>query len=136
MVARPVGLGRTGHCAHELWRYDRDVGPPTGSHHAQRTSRPAMRTVGTDGWIRPSCLALRCPCAGTQSWMVQARGDLRPPEGVDAPAVNALIVSAISYFVLASRTSNTVIGLSARRGDVDPDRDSTRLLVQGAYGKA
>lgn len=45
-------------------------------------------------------------------WMVRTRGDVRPPEGVDAPAVNALIVSGISYFVLASRSSRNVIGLA------------------------
>jgi AcrR family transcriptional regulator len=68
------------------------------------------------------------------AWMVRARGDLRPPEGVDAAAVNALIISGISYFVLASRTSSNVIGLDAR-DDATWTRIETavRALVQGAY---
>jgi AcrR family transcriptional regulator len=68
------------------------------------------------------------------AWMVRARGDLRPPEGVDAPAVNALIVSGISYFVLASRTSSNVIGLETGN-EVTWTRIETavRALVQGAY---
>ncbi len=69
-------------------------------------------------------------------WMARTRGDLRPPEGVDAPAVNALIISGISCFVLASRTSANVIGLAT-------DQDATwtrveaavRALAQGAYGQ-
>jgi AcrR family transcriptional regulator len=71
------------------------------------------------------------------AWIAQARGNLRPPEGVDAPAVNAMIVSGISYLVLASRTSDTVIGLDTR-----DDATWTRLegavrhLVRGAFGTA
>jgi hypothetical protein len=68
--------------------------------------------------------------------MERLRGDLKPPEGVDAPAINAIIVSGISYFVLASRTSGTVIGLVG-----NDEKTWTRIsnailgLVDGAYRK-
>lgn len=67
-------------------------------------------------------------------WMVQTRGNLHPPLGVDAAAVNALIISAISYLVLANRTSSHVIGLAME----DPAtwtriEAAIRLLVRGAY---
>jgi AcrR family transcriptional regulator len=68
------------------------------------------------------------------AWMARARGDLRPPEGVDAQAVNAMIVSGLSYIVLASRTSNTVIGLATQE-EATWRRIETaiRVLVRGAY---
>jgi AcrR family transcriptional regulator len=59
------------------------------------------------------------------AWMARARGDLRPPEGIDAAAVNAMIVSAISYTVLASRTSGTVVGLAT-------SDDATWIRIEAA----
>ena len=59
------------------------------------------------------------------AWMARARGDLRPPEGIDAAAVNAMIVSAISYLVLASRTSGTVVGLAT-------SEDATWIRIEAA----
>ncbi len=72
--------------------------------------------------------------AALGAWMDRLRGDLTPPAGVDAPAVNAMIISAISYLVLTSQTSRSMIGLPTE----DP-RTWTRIeqavstLVQGAY---
>jgi AcrR family transcriptional regulator len=68
------------------------------------------------------------------AWMARMRGDLRPPEGVDAPAVNAMVVSAVSFVVLASRTTDVVIGLPTD----DPRtweriEDALVRLVRGAY---
>jgi AcrR family transcriptional regulator len=79
-----------------------------------------------------SLTAARAQAIG--AWMARTRGDLRPPDGVDAPALNALIVSGISYFVLASRTSSNVIGLNSK--DVATwmrIEAAVRALVQGAY---
>ncbi|NUB45632.1 TetR/AcrR family transcriptional regulator [Fertoebacter nigrum] len=68
------------------------------------------------------------------AWMARARGDLRPPKGVDAPAINALIVSGISYFVLAGRTSSSVIGLETRDEATWARIESAvRALVKGVY---
>jgi AcrR family transcriptional regulator len=67
-------------------------------------------------------------------WMARARGDLRPPDGIDAPAVNALVVSAVSYVVLAGRTADVVVGLPTD----DPRtweriEDAILRLVRGVY---
>ena len=71
------------------------------------------------------------------AWMDRARGDLRPPKGVDAPIVHALIVSGISYVVLASRTSHNVIGLATTDEETWTRIEATiRVLVQGAYRNA
>ncbi len=68
------------------------------------------------------------------AWMARTRGTLQPPPDVDAPAINAMIVSGVSYIVLANRTSGNVVGLAT-------DDEATwiriesavRLLVQRAY---
>lgn len=90
----------------------------------------------TDGSGNVSALtAARARALGT--WMVRTRGDLQPPAGVDAPAVNAMIVSGISYFVLASRTSGNVIGLAIQdEATWTRIEAAVRVLVQGAYGRA
>jgi AcrR family transcriptional regulator len=46
------------------------------------------------------------------AWIATMRGDLRPPAGADAPAVNAVLIAGISYLALASGTSKQVIGLA------------------------
>lgn len=81
-----------------------------------RSEPLAMQTAlwelsDTSGLVAPLA-ASRARVLG--AWMAKARGALKPPEGVDAPAVNAMIVSGISYIVLASRTASTVIGLATR----------------------
>ncbi len=83
--------------------------------HLMRTEPLAMQSAlweltDSTGLVR-TLTASRGRALGL--WMAQARGTLQPPDGVDAAAVNAVIVAAISYMVLASRTSNTVIGLAA-----------------------
>lgn len=39
-----------------------------------------------------------------QEWMQAARGDLMPPEGVDAPALNAVLIAAVEGLALAGPT--------------------------------
>jgi hypothetical protein len=41
------------------------------------------------------------------------RGNLVPPAGIDASAVNALLIAASSQIVLAGRNTDTIIGLPA-----------------------
>jgi len=79
-----------------------------------------------------SLIVARAKAFGT--WMVRTSGELRPPEGVDAPAVNAMIVSGISYFVLASGKSSNVIGL-ATTDETTWTRieEAVCVLVRGAY---
>lgn len=79
-----------------------------------------------------SLTAARAKALGT--WMVRTRGDLQPPAGVDAPAVNALIVSGISYFVLASWKSSNVIGLATTdEATWTRIEEAVCALIRGAY---
>ncbi|OYX26572.1 MAG: hypothetical protein B7Z10_02875 [Rhodobacterales bacterium 32-66-7] len=105
--------------------------------HVLRTEPLAAQSglwelADTSGLVGP-LTASRARALG--EWMARTRGSLQPPEGVDAPAVNAILVSAISYMVLASRTSPTVVGLPLD-GEAGWARveAATRRLVRGVYG--
>lgn len=83
-------------------------------------------------------LTLRFAAARAESlggWIVRARGSLTPPEAIDAPAINAMLIGAIQHMVLSSETSNSFAGV-ALSADADWERISTALrnLVLAAYG--
>jgi AcrR family transcriptional regulator len=44
-------------------------------------------------------------------WMQDARGELVPPAGVDAPAINAVLLAALHYLTLREQTLPTFAGL-------------------------
>jgi AcrR family transcriptional regulator len=68
------------------------------------------------------------------AWMLDRRGTLTPPPGVDAPAVNALLAGAVLHLVLAGQTAGQSTGLTLR---TDADWDRVRLalgaLLAGLY---
>jgi AcrR family transcriptional regulator len=70
-------------------------------------------------------------------WMEEARGDLAPPDGVDAPAINAVLLAALHYLTLRSRTLPTFAGMdvASRRGRARLDA-AFRALLRGAYRAA
>lgn len=70
-------------------------------------------------------------------WMQQARGGLEPPPGVDAPAINAILLAALHYLTLRSRVLPTFAGLdtSGEPGRARLDAAFASLL-RGAYGNA
>ncbi|WP_075214880.1 TetR/AcrR family transcriptional regulator [Mongoliimonas terrestris] len=105
--------------------------------HILRTEPLALQSAlweltDTSGLVR-ALSASRSRALG--AWMETTRGDLKPPEGVDAPAVNAMIIAALSYLVLASRTSDTVIGLPTDHPETwRRIEDAVTKLVRTAYG--
>lgn len=107
--------------------------------HIMRTEPLALQSAL---WELTDRSGLVAPLTASRSralaaWMARTRGSLQPPEGVDAPAVNAILVSAISSLVLASQTSGSVVGLPL--GD---DQSWARLeralrdMVQRVCGRA
>lgn len=68
-------------------------------------------------------------------WMSEMRGTLKPPSGVDAPAVNAIIVAAVQQIVVSATANGEFSGMPLRE-----DADWTRLgealtaLVTSVYG--
>lgn len=68
------------------------------------------------------------------AWMAAARGEARPPAGVDAPAVNAVLLAALHYTTLREKTLGGFSGLDlstpAGRARVSA---ALRFLLERAY---
>jgi AcrR family transcriptional regulator len=69
-------------------------------------------------------------------WITRAHGDLTPPPGADAAAINALVIAAVGYMAVAAAASDQVIGL-----DVADDAAWMRIeaalvdLIRRAYAR-
>lgn len=68
------------------------------------------------------------------AWVADMRGNLGPPAGADAPALNALLVAAAQTVAAASLTQGRYVGLDLA-ADADWARASAGLkaLVRGVY---
>jgi AcrR family transcriptional regulator len=67
-------------------------------------------------------------------WMQRSRGTLAPPEGIDAPAVNAILVAAVLHLVLASGTAGSFSGLPLKaEADWDRLRDMLCRIIATMY---
>ncbi len=68
-------------------------------------------------------------------WMLEMRGALKPPLGVDAPAVNAVIIAAVQQLVLSASANGEFSGMPLRT-DADWRRlhDAINTLVESVYG--
>jgi hypothetical protein len=58
--------------------------------------------------------------------VVRLRGDRQPEAGLDAPALNAILIAAIQHLVLAGATSGRFSGM-ALASDADWDRAKAML---------
>lgn len=69
------------------------------------------------------------------AWIDRMRGSLVPPKGVDAVAVNAIILAAIQHLVLSAAIGGQCAGLSLR-SEKDWDKAATGLkrIVRAVYG--
>ncbi len=68
-------------------------------------------------------------------WMFEIRGALKPPAGIDAPAVNAIVIAAVQQLVVSASANGEFSGLPLRT-DADWRRlkDAVSALVEGIYG--
>ncbi len=67
-------------------------------------------------------------------WMERMRGGLTPPPGIDAPAVNAVLIGGIQQLVLASQTMGSFAGLPlAEDRNWIRARLAIRALIRGIY---
>lgn len=67
-------------------------------------------------------------------WTRAAMGTARPPEGVDAPAVNAVLIAALHYLVLRSRTLGRFAGIELATPEGQARIDAAlRFLLERAY---
>jgi AcrR family transcriptional regulator len=71
---------------------------------------------------------------GLMGWMAEMKGDLAPPEDLDAPAVNAVLIGAIQHLVVAASATGQFAGLRLKtEKDWDRIRAALRTLVAAAY---
>lgn len=85
----------------------------------------------------PSPLVTRLAAARSAAlsrWMVKMRGDLLPPEGLDAPALNAVLIAAIQQLTLSGVAAGSFAGLSLMtEADWDRVREATVQIVRRIY---
>ena len=60
-------------------------------------------------------------------WVAKMRGPLMPQPGLDAPALNAILIAAIQHLVLCSTTTGRFVGVPLI-SDADWDRIKTMLI--------
>lgn len=68
-------------------------------------------------------------------WMAHTRGDLTPPPGLDAPALNAVLIAGVQQLVLASAAAGSFSGTSLKtEDDWRRIRDAAVHIVRRLYG--
>lgn len=67
-------------------------------------------------------------------WVARLRGELAPPPGVDAPAINAVLIAAVQQLVLGGATLKNFAGLPLNEeADWDRARLAIRAIVMTAH---
>ncbi|MFM2042247.1 MAG: hypothetical protein RLY86_823 [Pseudomonadota bacterium] len=99
---------------------------------------PILRQIVTWEVAAPSPLLTRLSEARGKRlalWMHERRGTLVPPDGVDAPAVNAVLIASVQHLVLSAAASGGFAGLSLT-GEADWQRvhQALGMLADGIYG--
>lgn len=86
----------------------------------------------------PSPLVARLTAArgaAMMAWMARTRGDLTPPAGLDAPALNMFLIAGVQQLVLSS---SAVGGFSGVPLKTDADWDRVRAaavrIIRAVYG--
>lgn len=85
----------------------------------------------------PSPLVARLAAArgaALSRWMAQMRGGLAPPDGLDAPALNAMLIAAVQQLALSGAAAGSFAGLSLKTDeDWDRVRAAAVRIVRGLY---
>ncbi len=71
------------------------------------------------------------------AWMAAQRGGLAPPDGCDAPAINALLIAGIQHLVLAAAANGGFAGVRlVDDADWERMRCALRAVIEGSFGSA
>lgn len=71
---------------------------------------------------------------GLGALVARLRGDRMPPPGVDAPAVNAVLIAAVQHLVLAGATAGRFTGMPlATEADWDRAKATLGRLIRAVY---
>ncbi len=97
-----------------------------------------MQQINAWEGAAPSPLVVKLIAARAKrmgQWMFEMRGALKPPPGVDAPAMNAIIIASIQQLVVSASANGEFSGM-ALRTDADWRRlqDAISALVESIYG--
>jgi AcrR family transcriptional regulator len=88
----------------------------------------------------PSPLVRRMVEARSQKlarWMHEMRGDLAPPPGVDAPAINAILIAGIQQLVLSSVANGEFAGLRLESShDWKRLKAALTVVIAAIYGRS
>ena len=86
----------------------------------------------------PSPLVARLTAARgatMMAWMARTRGDLAPPAGLDAPALNAFLIAAVQQLVLSSSAVGGFSGVPLKtQADWDRVRATAVRIIRAVYG--
>ena len=86
----------------------------------------------------PSPLVARLTAArgaALARWMAKTRGDLAPPPGLDAPALNAFLIAGVQQLVLSSAAVGGFSGVPlASEADWDRVRAAAARILRAVYG--
>jgi AcrR family transcriptional regulator len=68
-------------------------------------------------------------------WLERMKGSLAPPKGVDAAAVNAILIAAIQHLVLSASAGGQCAGLALKTPkDWEQAATALKRIVRGVYG--
>lgn len=103
--------------------------------HALRRD-PLVQKIVVWELSEPSPLVARLAAARTLalgSWMARQRGSLTPPPGIDAPAINALLIGAVQMLVLSAATTGGFAGMTLDEQGWERIEVAVRRLARAAY---
>ena len=67
-------------------------------------------------------------------WMNRTRGEIVPPEGVDAPALNAMLIAAVHHIVVSGVNTGSFAGMDLRtEDDWERVRRTLRKVIETMY---
>jgi AcrR family transcriptional regulator len=130
-------------------RYQQPTGQPPAASYGELTERLMLafleqfradrlaQRIAAWELAERSPLVARLGAARAEAlgqWMEAARGSLTPPPGIDAPALNAILIGGIQQLVLASNTMGSFAGLPlAEDRNWIRARLALRGLIRGVY---
>jgi AcrR family transcriptional regulator len=135
-----------------FWIGDADDAPPEGSYagrvatllaryRGRLRADPLLKRVLAQELVEPGPALAGIEARRSRAmgdWMEAMRGDARPPAGVDAAAVNAVLLAATHYLALREDAVGSFAGidLTTEQGRARIDAAIDRLLALGLSGQA
>lgn len=68
------------------------------------------------------------------NWMQRTRAGVAPPEGVDAPALNAMLIAAVHHLVVSGVNTGSFAGINLEtEDDWERVRQTLRRIIEAVY---